>query len=104
VSFFIRHRFGGQDRDPAISVFPALLDELAYGDPEHPEVALVDDTGLALSVFASELVVIENVETGDPGPRHLRCTDRDHVLRLLTALANQRYAELEAEAWTPGYG
>ncbi len=104
MSFFIRHRFGGQDRDPAVEVFPALLDELAYGDPEHPEVALVDDTGLALSVFASELVVLQNVETNVPGARHLRCADRDHVLRLLIALANQRYAELEAEAWTPGYG
>ncbi len=100
MSFSVRHRFGGVDHDPALSTLPTLLDELAFGDPEHPKVALVDETGLALNVFGSHFVVLENAE----GQRHLRCDDREHVLRLLHALAEQRYGELEAEAWAPGFG
>jgi hypothetical protein len=103
VSFTITHTSGAMDADPSRESIPALLDELATSDAEHPDVAVSHDSGWTLSAFRCGRLVWENVEE-DADPRHLPRASRGDTERLLRALAEGRIDEVDAEAWQPGYG
>jgi hypothetical protein len=105
MSFYIRHRFGGDDRDPPPEALDALLAELDEDpdDTEHPDVGVVHESDWAISVYANGLVTLENVEDLDIEPRHLRAVDRSDARRLLALMAQGRLEEILADQWEPGY-
>jgi len=80
-----------------------ILNELDESDAEHPDAWLTHESGWSLSVFESGLIVWENVEE-DCSPRHMRNVSRDKALALWMKLAEGRIAEIDDEAWHPGYG
>jgi hypothetical protein len=90
------------DQDPPDSALPALADELAAADDEHPDVAVSDESGWTLSAFGNGRVVWENVEEDDE-PRHLEAVDRDRLVAMFEALARGDIASIEANPWMTGY-
>jgi hypothetical protein len=105
MSFYVRHRFGGNDRDPPLESLDELLLELDQDpeDDEHASVSVVHETAWAVAVYSSGLVTLENVEDLDVDPRHLRVERRDEARPLLRALAQGQLSEVFAMPWEPGY-
>lgn len=103
MSYFVRGRWDGGQREPTEQVMLEILAELDADDPEHPDVALEHETGWALSAFPSGLVVFENVEADDE-PRHLSGLSRTDVAELWKLLAAGAFSDLESQTWLPGYG
>lgn len=103
MSFYVRHRHGGNDRDPPLRSLPALLSELDEdpSDIEHVSVSVVHDSNWALASYGGRLT-LEHLEELDIEPRHLRA-DKATQLRLFAALADGRLDEVFAEPWHPGY-
>jgi hypothetical protein len=106
MSFYISHRFGGNDRDPPLDALADLLDELDEdpGDVEHTSVTVVHESDWAIAAYTGGLVTLEDVEDLDKEPRHMIVNDRERVLRLFRAVAEGRLAEVFDEPWKPGYG
>lgn len=106
MTFFVRHRFGGSDRDPPLETLGALLDELDEDpdDQEHTSVSVTHESDWAVAVYAGGLVTLENVEELGVPPRHMVVGDRERILGLLERLAEGRLEEVFAEQWRPGYG
>ena len=103
MSFHARH-LGGESSSPAHARWAdELLDELAAATDEHPDVAAVHESGWSLSVFASGLIIWENVEE-DSVPRHGRGLERASIVELLHALARGDIDTIERTDWRPGYG
>ena len=104
MSFFITHRYGKTERDPALSAFPKLLDELGdnSSDREHNLVSVTHESEWTISASPAGHVIFENVEEGEPS--HLRNVPQDKLLDLWTKLAAGKIAELNAEPWVKGYG
>jgi len=89
--------------EPSLDQMRALLESLAVGDPEHPEVSLTHESEWCIGVFPSGLVVFENLET-DEGPFHIPAVARDRALELWQMLAAGRTQALRGLQWLPGYG
>jgi len=104
VTFTITHRYGEQVEGDE-SMIPALVAELEGPlDDEHPDVAVTDDdSDWSLSAFQSSLLVFENVEDDDVGPRHIQNVTRAEAIRVMTLLARGNLAEVESLEWQPGY-
>lgn len=104
MSFFIYHRYGKADRDPPLSIFPALLDELPerLDDEEHSSVSIIHESEWGLSVSRGGYVAFENVES-DAEPRHMRGVSREKLIGLMQDLALGNLWELEKEPWQTGY-
>lgn len=60
--FTVTHRMGSMESDPVGDWLDSLLIELDLVDDEHPDVAIVHESGWSLSAFRGGLVVWENVE------------------------------------------
>ena len=104
MSATLTHRSGAMTRFAHASDIEALVAELDEADdPEHPDVALSDDSGWTLSAFPGGLVVWELVE-GDGQPCHLTAVTRDELVALFSALTSGDRAIIEQAEWTPGYG
>lgn len=104
MSFFIYHRYGKAERDPPLSIFPALLDELEeqLDDEEHGSVSIIHESEWGLSVLRGGYVAFENVESDDQ-PRHMREVSREKLIGLMQDLALGHLGELEKEPWETGY-
>ena len=102
VPFIITHRSGAMETSDDLEDLRPLLAELDDSDPEHPDVSLSTEDGWTLSVFASGLVVFQNVETGS-APRHRRDLDSKGVLAMMKTLARGQVEKIEADDWLPGY-
>ncbi|MGH3117437.1 MAG: hypothetical protein ACRDQ2_10065 [Gaiellales bacterium] len=102
MPYTITHTSGAMDQDPPVSALRVLVDELASADVEHPDVAVADESGWALSAFKDGRVVWENVEE-DVEPRHLEGVDRERLVTMFEALARGDVASIEANSWMPGY-
>ena len=107
MSFFISHRWGGDDRDPPPGAIPALLAELDDHpeDVEHGSISVIHESEWAVSVTVNGFVYFENVEERDQGPFHLPGgRDSVDIVALLEALALGRLDEVRRAPWAPGYG
>jgi hypothetical protein len=104
MSFFVYHLHGNCERDPALSSFPALLDELdtRLEDEEHTSVSVIHESEWCVGIYRGGYVVFENVETDDT-PRHMTDVPRGKVIQLMEAIALGDLANLELEPWKPGY-
>jgi hypothetical protein len=104
MSFFVYHRYGASERDPAPSIFPALLDELEerLDDEEHTSVSVIHETDWALGFHRGGYVTFENVEQ-DSEARHMRGISRERAVELMQALSRGDLDAIEREPWQPGY-
>jgi hypothetical protein len=104
MSFFIQHRYGKTERDPALSELPMLLRELddRVEDKEHGSVGMTHESEWNISVTRGGHVIFENVEEGEP--RHLKGVSDSKILDLWTKLAAGKIDEIQSEPWMPGYG
>lgn len=104
MSFFIYHRSGASERDPAPSIFSQLLDELEerLDDEEHTSVSVIHESEWGLRFSAGGYVTLENVEADDV-PRHMDSVTRDKAVELMLALSQGNLAALDREPWLPGY-
>jgi hypothetical protein len=102
VSFTITHITGEMEANPPLQSIPRLLDELAFADANHPDVAVSHASGWTISAFTSGLLIWENVED-DVQPRSMPHVSRADTERLLRALASGWIDEVNSEAWQPGY-
>jgi hypothetical protein len=104
MSFFAYHRFGASERDPPVSAFPLLLDELE-GHPEdqdHSSVSIIHESEWGLGFSKGGYVTFEHVE-GEGEPRHMIGVSRQKQLAMMELLAKGDLAALERELWRPGY-
>jgi hypothetical protein len=103
---YIRHRLGGNDRDPSLEALRTLLRELDEdpADVEHESVSVVHDSDWALAAYVGGLVTLEHLEDPMVQPRHLRVENDSETLRLFSALAEGRLDEVFAKPWQLGYG
>jgi hypothetical protein len=107
VSFFISHRFGGDDRDPPLAALDALLYEVEEDptDVEHVGVSVVHESGWSLSVHSGRRLILEHLDDLDLEPRHFDIgPDRTNALRLMRAAAEGDLATLNRLPWRAGYG
>lgn len=78
----------------------AQLDNLEYADSEHPDVSLIhDNSGWALTIYASGIVTFENLDDPDDCPRFLSKVSRDAAFELWRALARGGFEYLNARPW-----
>lgn len=101
MGYRVTHRTGEMENDAPLEKLESLLDELASGDAEHPDVAVTHESEWCLSVSRSGFVVLEHLEEGEP--KHLGPVERRTALELMSAVAEGRIDDLSALAWKPGY-
>ena len=99
MSFTITHWWGEMEADPSAERIDALIAELEQVDPEHPDIAISDETGWTLSAFPDGRVLWENVEDADTPPRWMRGVQREHLRRLFGQLADGDVAAVDSEPW-----
>jgi hypothetical protein len=107
MSFFVRHRYGGDEPDPPFVAFGDLLDEVDEDptDIEHVGVAVVHESEWCVGVYSGWKVVIEHLEDLEVEPRHIVAGgDREYVLGLMRAAAEGDLDLLERQPWKSGYG
>ena len=101
MSYSVTHRYGEMEAGVPSEHFVAILAELDENDNEHPNVALVDESGWALSAYQSGLLVWEHLDRRNP--RHMKNVSREKILKLWKQLASGDHISIEKEAWLPGY-
>jgi hypothetical protein len=79
-----------------------VLDSLDPNDTEHGDVSLTHESEWCISVSASGLATLENLEDGEP--MHMRGLNRQQVLGLWEQLARGEIESLRALPWRAGYG
>lgn len=102
MAFHTTNRWGAMEKNAPVARLRELLQSLEIDDKEHPDVALMHESGWCLSAFPSGLLVWENDEANS-GPRHMKAVPREEVLRLWLRLAQCDIATVEAEPWHTGY-
>jgi hypothetical protein len=102
VSFFIRHVYRGDEKDPPLERLEQLYDERDDGDAEHFGVSVIHETEWCLTLHPANTLIWENLETGD-SPRHMKNVPRDKVLELWRDLARGDISRIDTEPWLKGY-
>ena len=102
MSYHVNRRWGDTDDNPSVQQMTEGLAELDVEDIEHPDVALIHESGWCLGAYPSGLLVWENLESGEPS--HMCGVSRDRVLELWQRLSRGELAEIESEPWKAGYG
>jgi hypothetical protein len=101
----ILHLDGSGEDNPPVEKLSTLYDELLVADPEHGEVAVVDDDSRwCLSVYRNGLIVFEQLGTRGTTARHMGSVSKARVLELWRRLIKGEIDGLLAEPWIPGYG
>ena len=102
MSYHVNRRWGDSDCDPTIEKMREALAELDVEDIEHPDVALIHESGWCLGAYQSGLLIWEHLEGNEP--RHMRGISRERTLELWQILARGDLATIDSEPWKPGYG
>ena len=102
MSYHVNSRWGASDDNPSVDKMREALAELEVEDVEHPDVALIHQSGWCLGAYPSGLLVWENLEAGEP--RHMRGISRERVLELWQRLSRGELDAIEVEPWKAGYG
>ena len=94
----------GEMEPATAAALPALIAELDNADAEHTDVSIEDESGWALSAFATGLVIWENVE-GDAGTeQQMTDVSRDAMLEMFTEIANGDIEAVATRPWVPRHG
>src|SRR5437762_1399249 len=102
MSYHVNRRWGDSDDDPPVERMREALPELDVEDIQHPDVALIYDSGWCLGAYPSGLLIWEHL--GGDEPRHMRNVTRERVLELWLQLSSGDIAGVDAEPWKAGYG
>jgi len=104
MSFFVYHRYGASESDPARSIFPILLDELEerLDDEEHTSVSVIHESEWGLGFYRDGYVTFEKVD-GSGEPRHMHGVSRVKAIEMMQALSVGDLSSLEREPWQAGY-
>lgn len=100
--FLVTH-LDGRMESGNLWALPAPIDELGEADIEQPDVAVSDENGWSVGLYASGRIVLENLEDLDSKPVHIFAT-REEQLIAATAVAAERYDLLLDWPWLSGYG
>jgi hypothetical protein len=103
MSYHVNRRWGDSDDDPPVERMREALAELDVQDIEHPDVALIHESGWCLGAYPSGLLIWEDL-SAEGSPRHMRDVSRERVLELWQKLAKGDILAVDAEPWKPGYG
>lgn len=103
MAFIVTHRYGAMERDPSLSIFAVLLQELEerLECREHASVSVTHDSEWCISASQGGYIALENLE--DVTPRHMRRVPKDEIVRLWTCLANGDLEAIEQAPWQAGY-
>ncbi len=101
MRYHVMHWTGETESDYPPQRFGERLDELAFAEREHPDVAIVHESEWSLTILRSGFVVWEHPDEG--GPKHLGPLDAPTILRLMVKVADGRISDLNSEAWRSGY-
>lgn len=83
----------------------ASLDSENAETASHPDVSLVnDENGWSLSVFASGIVTLDQLDEPDEPPQYMENVNRDTALRLWLDLAAGRMESIIALPWQKDAG
>ena len=93
---------GNVIENPSQTAIAQALDELLNGADADADLWLETDEGWALSVVPSRDIFFENLNEGGSSYQTLGPLPRDHILRLLHLLSQNKLAELRAEPWESG--
>ena len=101
--FGVLHVDGTGDSNPPIESLSDLYDELLTAEPEHGDVAVInDDTGWSISAHRDGRVILENLAV--PGTkRHMTNVTKERALSIWRRLINGEIDGLLKEAWKEGY-
>jgi hypothetical protein len=102
MAFHVITQFGATERNVSPERMAAVLGNIDPDDVEHVSVSLTHESEWCLEVYASGLVVFENLEDNDP--RHMRLPCPLQALELWQQLARGEVSALQRLAWQPGYG
>lgn len=103
MTYHAYNRMGAAVVGPSEAAMKELLASLDPSDAEHPDVSLTHESGWCVSIFASGLAVLENVESGE-GPWHMEGVSSRTALDLWRQLASGEVEQLKGLRWVPGYG
>ncbi len=104
MSYHVNRRWGAADDDPSVEQMREALAELDVEDIEHPDVALIHESGWCLGAYPSGLLIWENLADDAGQPRHMREVARERVLELWQRLSRGELSAIESEPWKAGYG
>lgn len=103
MNYFAYDRMGSSVQMPNQSEMKKLISSAANAGVEHPDVSLNTDEGWCLSYNKSQIIILENVETGE-GPWHLSSVGEFKALELWMLLSSGNNEKLMLEKWQEGYG
>lgn len=103
MAYVVRRWWGKEERNLDPAKFSQVLAELKeLGTEEHSSVCLKHETEWALSYGLDGRLVLENVETGASGARHLEGLSVERVAELWQLLASGDLPELNKLDWAEG--
>jgi hypothetical protein len=104
MSYFVQDRFGNKIFRPTEMQMEQLLASLDWGgDPTHPEVSLIHQSGWSISVYPGGGVILKNTTSGND-PWHMRSKSSAQILQLWALLAAGELDQLGKAGWSPGAG
>ena len=103
MTYSVNHLMGNSDSEFPLESLSDLYSELSKADKEHTDVSLTHESEWCLSVFASGLVIWENV-AGEGEPKHMKAVTKEKTIKLWSLLAGGLISEIEKENWLLGYG
>lgn len=104
MTYFVQDRFGNKIVTATDMQMEQLLASLDWdGDPKHPEVSLVHESGWSLSAYPGGGVILKNLATNNE-PWHMRDRDLAQIFQLWQLLATGQLDELGKAGWQPGAG
>ncbi|SPE51126.1 conserved hypothetical protein [Verrucomicrobia bacterium] len=102
--FGVIHSNGSGENNFPVERLPNLYDELLSADPEHGDVAVVnDDTGWCMSAHRDGRLVFERLGTRGTTARHMIPVSKAGVLELWKRLTRGDVEGLLKEPWRPSY-
>ncbi len=104
MSYHVNRRWGDADDNPSVEQMREALAELDIEDIEHPDVALIHESGWCMGAYSSGLLVWENLADDAGQPRHMRGVTRERVLELWQRLSRGELSAIEGDPWRAGYG
>lgn len=101
MTYFVTHWLGNDESKYPIGRFAELLDELDHADDEHPDVSVTHESEWCLTIDRNTLVILENLEDGEPV--HAGPLSRDEVVNMMKLVAQGQIDRLHDFAWKAGY-
>jgi len=98
MAYHLTTQHGATESEPSADRMHQVLTSIDPNDAEHPDVSLTHESAWCLGVFASGLVVFENLEEGEP--RHMRLSNPSPPKPLIPARLESNFLSVHRwRAW-----